>query len=267
METRMKDNDDEVFEVGDPAVIDQPVKRPTNGNRGAALPWVLFVLTLGAAGAGTWFYVLPQKEALALAETQRANLQAENDMLKKRAAAAEADAKALADKSNALEEDVQKKEAVLKELTSTKDELELKLKDEIARGDVAVKQFKGEIVVDLVDQILFPSGEAELNEKGKAVLKQVGETLAKVPDKVLQIGGHTGNAPITGKLKDKFSSNWELSAQRALNVVHFLQDEVKLPGERLIASGYSEFKPLSKNSSKDGRKRNRRIEVTLLARK
>src|SRR5262249_24083127 len=138
---------------------------------------------------------------------------------------------------------------------------------EIAQGDVIIKQYKGELVVDLVDQILFASGESELGDKGKAVLKQVGETLLKVPDKVLQIGGHTDNQPISGKLKDKWVSNWELSSARALNVVHYLEDEVNIPGERLVAAGFSEFRPIGKNASKDGRKRNRRIEVVLLAKK
>ena len=81
---------------------------------------------------------------------------------------------------------------------------------------------------------------------------------------MLQVAGNTDNLPITGKLKDKFPSNWELSTQRATNVVRFLQDECKIPGTRLAAVGYGEFRPTAKNTTKEGRKKNRRIEVKLV---
>jgi len=121
-------------------------------------------------------------------------------------------------------------------------------------------------VVDLIDKIVFDSGEAELNDAGKEVLRQVGETLAKVPDEILQVTGHTDNKPISRKLAERFPTNWELSVARATNVVRFLQEEVKIPGDRLVAAGMAEYRPVATNRTATGRRRNRRIEVRLLPR-
>jgi chemotaxis protein MotB len=261
----------EVFEIGDSSVVQQPepsaAPPPPPHSGGNGMPWLLFVLTLGAAGALGWFYVLPQKDALSQTEARATALDKELKDAKERMAKTDDELKQLSSKASELEQSVQQKDAALKELTATKEELEGKLKSEIASGDVNIKQYKGELVIDLVDKILFASGEAELNDKGKNVLKQVGETMLKVKDKVLQIGGHTDNQAISPKLKTTYPSNWELSTARALNVVHFLQDDVKIPGERLAVAGFSEFRPMAKNSSPDGRKKNRRIEVILLQKK
>lgn len=97
--------------------------------------------------------------------------------------------------------------------------------------------------MDLIDKIVFDSGEAELNDAGKEVLRQVGETLAKVPDEIIQVTGHTDNKPISRKLAERFPTNWELSVARATNVVRFLQEEVKIPGDRLVAAGMAEYRP------------------------
>src|SRR5690606_19606235 len=112
--------------------------------------------------------------------------------------------------------------------------------------------------------ILFDSGEAELNDGGKKVLAKVGETFAKMGDKIIQVGGHTDDVPISPKLHDRFPSNWELSTARATHVVRFLQDEGKIPGSRLLATGFSQYRPVASNASRGGRKKNRRIEVVLL---
>jgi chemotaxis protein MotB len=254
---------DEVFEVGDSAIVDASGVRKAPP-KGSPVGWI--VAALAAAGAvAVYFMVAMPAQEESFQQTKRANeLEAKLNTLQGEKSKLAAD---LTDKEKLAEQlaaESQKKDEILKELTATRTELEDKLKDEIGRGDVGVKEAYGELVVDLADQILFPSGEAQLNEKGKEVLKRVGETMLKVKGKVIQVGGHTDDQPISDKLKTTFPSNWELSTNRALNVVHFLEDEVKVPGERLIASGYSQFKPIAKNKSKEGRKKNRRIEVTLL---
>ena len=66
------------------------------------------------------------------------------------------------------------------------------------------------------------------------------------------------------KRASKFPTNWELSVARATNVVRFLQEKAKVPGERLVASGYGEFHPVASNKSSAGRARNRRIEILLV---
>ncbi len=155
-------------------------------------------------------------------------------------------------------------EQAIEAMRSTQNELEVRLKDQIQKGSVLIEERDGELVVDLIDKIVFDSGEAELNDSGKDVLKEVGETLNKVPDKVIMIAGHTDNLPISDKLVEQFPTNWELSTARSTNVVRFLQEEIKIPGKRLAVAGFAEFRPVAKNRSSAGRRKNRRIEVRLL---
>jgi chemotaxis protein MotB len=117
--------------------------------------------------------------------------------------------------------------------------------------------------VDMIDEILFDSGEATLKPAGIEVLRRVGAVLKKVEDKLVVVQGHTDNVPIIGRLAERFPTNWELSAARAVNVTRFLQDEVEIDPERLSASAFSEFQPRADNATDEGRQKNRRIEILL----
>ena len=130
----------------------------------------------------------------------------------------------------------------------------------------AVTQQGDEISLELVDKVLFQVGEAELTERGKAVLTRVGAALNDVPDKQIWVQGHTDDTPIRavkGKqdAPPKFPSNWELSSARALTVVHYLQHEAKVDPRRLAAVAFGEFRPASRVKAK-----NRRIEIVLYPR-
>jgi chemotaxis protein MotB len=111
--------------------------------------------------------------------------------------------------------------------------------------------------------VLFDSGEAEISPRGQEILMRVGQVLSKIDDKQIQVSGHTDDAAISDKLVAKFPTNWELSSARAVNVVRFLNEEAKVPGRRLVASGYGPFHPISSNATPQGRARNRRIEILL----
>ncbi len=251
------------FELGNVSVTDTPMSRPPKA-RGSALPWLLFVTTLLGAGAAAFLLYWPLHQDHARLDKELADSQVENGKLASRVDELEKKNGELQASQQELAVTVQLKEQALAELTKQQEELTKKLQSEIASGDVLIKTREGQLVVDLVDQILFDSGESELNEQGKAVLLKVGETLVKSKDKAIWVGGHTDDVPISDKLVAKFPSNWELSTARATNVVRFLQEQAKVPGERLVASGFSQFRPLAGNSTKTGRKKNRRIELALL---
>ena len=156
------------------------------------------------------------------------------------------------------------KEEELQKLKSTYDELVQSLKSEIETGEIQIRRMKDRLSVNLESKVLFDSGKADLKGSGVEVLRRVGAQLAKVEGKRIQIEGHTDDDPIGGKLKEKYPSNWELSASRALAVVHFLQDEVGIGAERLSGSGYGEYQPAALNDSAEGKAANRRIEIVLL---
>jgi len=143
------------------------------------------------------------------------------------------------------------------------DSLVRNLTEEVKKGELQVRQYKDMLTVDVAEQLFFDSGRANLKDTGKAVLKKVGEALKGYEDKVIRIVGHTDNVPITKSLQKVFPSNWELSVARATTVVRYLQ-EVGIPPERMVASGRAEYQPIAENDSAEGRKKNRRIEITLI---
>jgi len=241
----------------------KPPRAPAKG--ASVWAWLVVALVLGAAAGFVWFVYMPEHVENQRLRSRVGQLDESAVKLKSDLQAAQDAQKALEDDRAKLAEKVQTKDQALDELSKTQRDLSQQLQSEIAKGDVLIKSVNGELVVDLVDQLMFSSGEAELNDSGKEVLKRVGQTLLDAKDKVLQVAGNTDNQPISGKLKEKFASNWELSTARATNVVRYLQDECKIPGSRLAAVGYGEFRPTVKNSSKESRKKNRRIEVKLVA--
>lgn len=165
-----------------------------------------------------------------------------------------------------LATELEAKTKVLRMYEQAQFDLEKRLKTEVKKGQVLIRRAQGRLVVDLMDKLMFDSAEVELNESGRDVLKRVAETLRNMPNELILIGGHTDNVPISKKMIERYPTNWELSAARAIGVVRFLQDECKIPGERLAAMGYSEYRPAASNRRSRGRRRNRRIEVMLLPR-
>jgi chemotaxis protein MotB len=165
-------------------------------------------------------------------------------------------AQELADAQKAREEKV-------KELSSTYDQLVDKMKGEIAKGQVTISELKGKLTVNMVDAILFDSGKAEIKTEGLVVLGKVIEILKAVNDKAIRIEGHTDAMPIAGSLAQRYPTNWELSAARAINVARYLQKESINPS-LLSAAGFGEFKPVADNATVEGRAKNRRIEIVLV---
>jgi chemotaxis protein MotB len=153
------------------------------------------------------------------------------------------------------------KDEDLARLKATYDELVGSLKGEIEAGQVQITRMKDRLSVNLVEKILFDSGKAEIKPAGLDVLAKVGEQLAKVQNKRIQIEGHTDNVPINTA---RFPSNWELSAARAMAVVGFLQQTVKINPALLSAAGYGEYQTAQANDTPEGRAANRRIEIVLL---
>ena len=154
------------------------------------------------------------------------------------------------------------KEEEVKTVSKTYENLMQEMKGEIAQGQVAITELKGKLTVDVLDKILFASGESEVKPEGLAVLQRVIDILKNVKDKAIRIEGHTDNVKIGGALAKKYVTNWELSAARAINVTRYLQKQGIDPA--LLASvAYGEYKPVADNSTSEGRAKNRRIAIIL----
>jgi len=218
-------------------------------------PWVLLVLAI-LAGVGAALFLWLRLQA-ARAEAATAGELAQRV---ERMEAEKADLLAL---RNELSLQVQAKEDEIQKLQGTYQELEAKMKEEIAKGDVRLSQAGGRIKVDLVDKILFDVGDASVTGRGAEVLSRVGTVLAAVENKKIQVSGHTDDLPISDRLRDRYPSNWELAAARASNVVRFLEEKGIVPGRRLVVAAYGPWEPISSNRTAAGRARNRRIEIVL----
>jgi chemotaxis protein MotB len=137
--------------------------------------------------------------------------------------------------------------------------LALKLKKQVDAGDLAIVIRDGRMVIELPNDVLFDTGQTDIKPQGRDALKAIASALTTVESRHFQVAGHTDNVPIHN---ERFASNWELSSGRALRVVHFLIDQGVQPAT-LSAAGYADQDPVSRNDNADGRKRNRRTEITL----
>ncbi|MBI5855161.1 MAG: OmpA family protein [Nitrospirae bacterium] len=155
------------------------------------------------------------------------------------------------------------KEAEIQRLTRTREDLDRALQSEISKGDIRIKQVRDRLTINMVDRVLFDSGQAQVEPAGLKVLKQVSDVLKKVTDKQIRIEGHTDNVPIGPRIKERFPTNWELSTARATSVVRYLIEEGGVDRSSLSAVGYSDTKPVLSNETEDGRQANRRIEIVL----
>ncbi|MBL0225808.1 MAG: OmpA family protein [Geobacteraceae bacterium] len=156
------------------------------------------------------------------------------------------------------------KEEKVKEVSSTYEKLLQNMKSEIALGQVTISELKGKLTVNMEAAILFDSGKADVKDDGLEILLKMIDTLKGVKDKAIRIEGHTDNVQIIGALTRQFPTNWELSSARAINVARYLQQQGIDPAI-LSAAAFAEYKPVADNSSKEGRAKNRRIEITLVA--
>jgi chemotaxis protein MotB len=192
-------------------------------------------------------------------------LKSEQEALQKKRSELQEQIKALESQRASLEQEKAQLLASSQKTQTQYDALVRNLTDEVKKGQLQVRQFKNMLTVDVAEQLFFDSGQANLKNTGKDVLKKVGDTLKGYDDKVIRIIGHTDNVPIAKGLQKAFPSNWELSVARATTVVRHLQ-EVGVPAERMVASGRAEYAPVASNDSPEGRKKNRRIEITLIDR-
>ena len=117
----------------------------------------------------------------------------------------------------------------------------------------------GRVYVSLQENLLFPSGSAVVNPKGKEALGTLAQVLNLNPDINVVVEGHTDSVPIRGKYED----NWALSVARSTAIVRILTNTYKVDPARVTASGRSKYEPVDGNETPEGRQRNRRTEIIL----
>lgn len=127
-------------------------------------------------------------------------------------------------------------------------------------GQVKVTESNRGISIEINASLLFAPAQAVLNKDSISVLTAVGQVLANDTHQV-QIEGHTDNLPIASSV---FPSNWELSSARASSVTRLFVENGVAP-QRIVVIGYADNRPVENNDTPEGRARNRRVTVMILA--
>ncbi len=139
-------------------------------------------------------------------------------------------------------------------------ELEKLIADYGYGNSINLEKSERGIIIHILDDLLFPSANAELNSASKTVLSRLAEILKKIPNNI-RIEGHTDDVPIYSSL---YPSNWHLSVARALNTAYYLIENEKLSPEKISIVGYSEYQPVADNSTPEGRASNRRVDIVII---
>lgn len=125
-------------------------------------------------------------------------------------------------------------------------------------GEIKIEYSSRGVKITIPSALLFAIGSDDLSPEGKKVLTPVSMLLQSIPNKVM-VEGHTDNYPIKN---DKFTTNWALSAARAFKVLEYFEEH-KVDGDRLCFTGYGEHRPIAPNDTKQGRAKNRRVEIII----
>ena len=160
--------------------------------------------------------------------------------------------------------DVEKIQTLQNELNELKNAQKLladRLSQEIKDKQVRLEMMEKGLVITFVAEVLFDSGKEKLREESLPILdKVIGVLKQEVPENSVGIEGHTDNEPIK---YSRWKTNWELSAQRALSVLYYLEQN-GISSSRLSAIGYGEHHPIKSNDTVEGRQTNRRVEIVIL---
>jgi len=128
-------------------------------------------------------------------------------------------------------------------------------------NELTVFEKDGKVYVSLEEQLLFKSGQWEVDPRGQQALKDLGNVLALNPDINIMVEGHTDDVPMRGA--NQVKDNWDLSVMRATAVTKVLLQNQNIDPVRIIAAGRSEYLPLDVDKTPESRKKNRRTEIIL----
>ncbi|MBN2897927.1 MAG: flagellar motor protein MotB [Clostridia bacterium] len=161
-------------------------------------------------------------------------------------------------------EDIQQlKEQIEAYLEDNKEKNQNQSQDNIEQDIIVEIDTRG-LIIRFPDKALFDSGKADLKRESMDTLDFLGGLLNSDEFNMMaiRVEGHTDNVPIN---TFRFPSNWELSTTRATNVLKYFINEAKMNPQRLAASGYGEYYPIEDNATREGRSKNRRVDIVILS--
>lgn len=143
---------------------------------------------------------------------------------------------------------------------STAQRIKLAVKQDIDDGRIAVETQGNTVVIRLPEEVAFPPGSDDVSAEIKDIIDRLGPVMRESQG-VIMVTGHTDNQPISSS---EFSSNWELSADRAVSVIEEIMKYTGIAESRFAAVGHGANKPIAPNDSPENRAKNRRVEITIV---
>ena len=125
---------------------------------------------------------------------------------------------------------------------------------------ISISENERGITVHMMEELLFPSGSADIKQSSLVTLDSLTGVLKRLPNDI-RVEGHTDNVPIN---TPQFPSNWHLSVARAVNIGYYLIEKHGLIAEKVSIVGYSEYRPLAPNDTPEHRARNRRVDIVII---
>ena len=172
--------------------------------------------------------------------------------------------KVLKDQVNNLEKQSSDSKKDIQEKTQkaefSEDQLRVALKQEIGKGLAEVQREKDRVVVTVGSAGAFSSGSAKLTKQARAIMQKIATVSGKGAGQI-NVSGHTDDVPLI--FGGQYRDNWDLAAARASSVVQELSKSGKIPSDKLRAISFGETKPIEQNDTKQGREKNRRIEIEI----
>jgi chemotaxis protein MotB len=255
------------FAGDDPEVLEHAADAGPPGqvrHRGSAVvAWGFVVILLVAFGFMMLLAFEPLKQQLHATQALLADANRNVATLQRQVSTLEVYRGDLQKERDGLAHQVGQREAEMAQLQAATQQLNDIFSVDIDRGNITVRQMEGELVVDVANDLLFASGESNLSEGGKLILRKAAAGLGRVPKRVIEVGGHTDTQPLAAKLIRHFPTNWELSCARAAEVVRFFEESGAFAADHLVAAGYAGTRPVAENDHAPGRRRNQRIELIL----
>lgn len=151
-------------------------------------------------------------------------------------------------------------EAAQEKINETVKKIAEELEQQIVDGAIELESLGQQIIIRIRENGSFPSGSSFLQPRFKPIVQQIGRMLNDVPGEIT-VSGHTDDFQVSDELH---ANNWELSAKRAVSVATEL---IRAPGfdkNRLVVVGHADTRPLMPNNSELNRRRNRRVEISIM---
>ena len=152
--------------------------------------------------------------------------------------------------------------AALEKLARVKTDGELiskALSEEINNGLIDLEVEEQRIILRIREKGAFPSGSANLIKPFSSITRKISKVFSEF-DGIIIVSGHTDNVPIN---THRFRSNWELSASRAVSVIHELSKDSVLRKKKFELAAYAETQQVDTNNTVMGRSKNRRVEIMM----